>query len=73
MSSSKGFMNTSAKGFGTSSMFFTATSSFVNNGAQKTFYDFCKKKSLTSKSYEKKREKENILSKLEAHYKELDE
>lgn len=54
-------------------MFFTATSSFVNNDAQKTFYDFCKKKSLTSKSYEKRREKENILSKLEAHYKELDE
>jgi hypothetical protein len=68
MSSSKGFMNSSMKGFGTTSMFFnTSKTSFVD--PQKTIYDFCKKKLSSSRSFEKRKEKENILEKLENHYK----
>jgi len=62
MGSSKGFMNTSMKGFGTTSMFFTANSSTVNSmDPEKTFYNFCKKKSSNNQSWEKRKEKENIL------------
>lgn len=64
MSSSKGFMSTSSKGFGTTSMFFTANSSIMATNtidAEKTFYNFCKKKSLNGTLYEKRKEKENIL------------
>lgn len=54
MSNSKGFMNSSMKGFGTTSMFFnTSKNSFID--PQKTFYDFCKKKQSTSRSFEKRK------------------
>lgn len=42
--------NTSIKGFGTTSMFFTANSSMVCD-PQKTIYDFCNKKSTSSKKW----------------------
>jgi hypothetical protein len=60
-------MSTSSKGFGTSSILFTSNSSVIGSNtidAEKTFYNFCKKKSLNGTLYEKRKEKENILQKL---------